>query len=106
MKLKETRRWVTKSLFFSTTAVKEAREYYEAVLDDLIGKLEHFKSEHDEPKVQEVYKSVGKFKTHPWEILIHRRPSRKPIWCNRHICPAPKKRRYLARIWHQSRQES
>lgn len=97
LKLKEINRRVTKLLFFSATAIKEAKDLYEAGIDNLIEMFDNAKNEMDETRMQAVYKEVEKYTTQPWERIVQRRPPRKPLRWNRYIGSAQQKRRYLAR---------
>lgn len=73
-KLKELRRRVAKSLFFSQTAVQEAKLKYENGVDEIISKIDNCSTEQEEEETQKILRDVEHFITGPWERIIQRPP--------------------------------
>lgn len=103
LNLKELKRRVAKSLFFSKNLVQETKSKYEEGVEGIRNKLEKCHPGQEEEEIKGIFKEVEKFIKKPWERIIQHRPPKKPLWWNRNIGNSQQKRRYLERKWNAAK---
>lgn len=100
LKLSETRKRISKSMFYCPNVVKAAQTAYSEGVEELLEELGKLDGE-DEGEAQAFFTKLERFITDPWERTVRQRAPNKPLWWHKGIVKAHQHRRQLTKRWNK-----